>query len=230
LGGTTVIGDLAKIGYDAEWRVVSAAGLGAPHRRDRLIIVAYPAELFSNGSNDNAGSGVEPQTISELRNSSGSKGMANTNNTRSRTPNSELEREGSAGKQERQRNITRNGISRRSTDMANTDGRRQQERNENKWRIPIFDQESNGKSLANTDSEQLGQHGFTQNARQTNSVGEHNGTRQTAYDGWQWWEVEPDVGRVANGVPSRVDRLRGLGNAVVPQVAEYVGRLIVNAQ
>lgn len=42
-----------------------------------------------------------------------------------------------------------------------------------------------------------------------------------------WWTVEPDVGRVANGVPSRVDRLKCLGNAVVPQVAEYIGRLIV---
>jgi DNA (cytosine-5)-methyltransferase 1 len=41
------------------------------------------------------------------------------------------------------------------------------------------------------------------------------------------WAVEPDVGRVADGVPNRVDRLRALGNAVVPQVAEYVGRLIV---
>lgn len=32
-----------------------------------------------------------------------------------------------------------------------------------------------------------------------------------------WWPVEPDVGRVAHGVPSRVDRLKCLGNAVVPQ-------------
>lgn len=43
----------------------------------------------------------------------------------------------------------------------------------------------------------------------------------------EWWAVEPSVGRVAHGVPARVDRLRGLGNAVVPQVAELIGRYIV---
>jgi hypothetical protein len=44
-----------------------------------------------------------------------------------------------------------------------------------------------------------------------------------------WWATEPNVGRVANGVPARVDRLRGLGNAVVPQVAEFIGRQIVES-
>jgi DNA (cytosine-5)-methyltransferase 1 len=42
-----------------------------------------------------------------------------------------------------------------------------------------------------------------------------------------WWAVEPDVDRVAHGVPARVDRLRALGNAVVPQVAEWIGRRIL---
>lgn len=40
---------------------------------------------------------------------------------------------------------------------------------------------------------------------------------------WKLWADEPDVDRVADGVPARLDRLEGLGNAVVPQVAEYVG-------
>ena len=44
------------------------------------------------------------------------------------------------------------------------------------------------------------------------------------------WAIEPDMGRVAHGVPRRVDRLRGLGNAVVPQVAELLGRLIMAAE
>jgi DNA (cytosine-5)-methyltransferase 1 len=42
-----------------------------------------------------------------------------------------------------------------------------------------------------------------------------------------WWRTEPDVGRVANGVPFRVDRLKGLGNAVVPQIPEIIGRAIL---
>jgi len=52
--------------------------------------------------------------------------------------------------------------------------------------------------------------------------------RTTARPGGQW-AVEPDVGRVAHGIPHRVDRLRALGNAVVPQVAQHIGQLILEA-
>ena len=40
------------------------------------------------------------------------------------------------------------------------------------------------------------------------------------------WTVEPSMGRVANGIPKRVDRLRGLGNAIVPQVAALIMQMI----
>ena len=41
------------------------------------------------------------------------------------------------------------------------------------------------------------------------------------------WAIEPCVDRVANGIPRRVDRLRGLGNAIVPQIAEIIGKAIM---
>jgi len=44
------------------------------------------------------------------------------------------------------------------------------------------------------------------------------------------WSVEPCMGRVANGVPGRVDRLKQLGNAVVPQVVEIIGRAIMESE
>jgi DNA (cytosine-5)-methyltransferase 1 len=43
------------------------------------------------------------------------------------------------------------------------------------------------------------------------------------------WPTEPNVDRVAHGVSHRVDRLRGLGNAIVPQIAEALGRMILEA-
>ncbi len=42
-----------------------------------------------------------------------------------------------------------------------------------------------------------------------------------------WWLTEPDVGRVADGVPKRVDRLRALGNAVVPAQAREAFRRLM---
>lgn len=45
-----------------------------------------------------------------------------------------------------------------------------------------------------------------------------------------WWESEPNVGRVADGVPHRVDRLSALGDAIVPQVAYQILRAIVDIE
>ena len=45
-----------------------------------------------------------------------------------------------------------------------------------------------------------------------------------------YWEFEPNVGRVAYGVPNRVDRLKGLGNAIVPQIAYQIGKAIMEAE
>jgi DNA (cytosine-5)-methyltransferase 1 len=44
------------------------------------------------------------------------------------------------------------------------------------------------------------------------------------------WAIEPGVGRVADGVPDRVDRITCLGNAIVPQVAQYIGERILERE
>lgn len=38
-----MLGDLHRLGFDAEWEVLPASALGAPHKRERLFVVAYPA-------------------------------------------------------------------------------------------------------------------------------------------------------------------------------------------
>ena len=50
------------------------------------------------------------------------------------------------------------------------------------------------------------------------------------YGTGEWWAAEPDVGRVAHGVPSRVGRLKCLGNAVVPQQFYPIFRAIVDLE
>ena len=162
LGGTTVLGDLATIGYDAQWRVIPAAGVGARHRRDRIIILAYP-----NSSE---------QTHGRQRSLVPSKDQSTGDDrTRSRSDLGQV----SMGS-------TRQSAS-HVADPCGSGWVR--------WREPFA-----------CDDEEVREH-----------------ARRSAL----YWEVEPAVGRVAYGVPRRMDRLRGLGNAVVPQVAEYIGRLVM---
>jgi len=54
--------------------------------------------------------------------------------------------------------------------------------------------------------------------------------KQRGFADGGWWQSEPNVGRVANGISARVDRLKALGNSVVPQVVQTIGRAILEAE
>tara|TARA_R110002020_G_scaffold43981_4_gene127139 strand:- start:2653 stop:3150 length:498 start_codon:yes stop_codon:yes gene_type:complete len=75
------------------------------------------------------------------------------------------------------------------------------------------------KDVSNTNSER----GCSWNTKRKDAENVRE-LRRSAVTGY--WNAEPDVGRVANGIPNRVDRLRGLGNAIVPQVAYEIMKLI----
>ena len=78
-----------------------------------------------------------------------------------------------------------------------------------------------GKDVSDTEPERLERNVIEEMA------GKGNGRSNSSPARSDWWTVEPNVGRVAHGVPARVDRLRALGNAVVPQVVEFIGRQIL---
>jgi len=206
LGFADVLADLTAIGYDAEWRVISAASVGANHRRERVIIVAYPN---NSRCTDTTKSG-ESESIRCGTNEAESKRIA-TDNER---------------------------VSGKPSDLADTNQQFWNGRGHLNSAGPVGQwntiQESLGGSggeMADTNIRKVGwgHRGIQHDSRVVfNSANLRRGTQE--YAGWQWWETEPDVGRVANGIPSRVDRLRCLGNAVVPQVAEIVGRLIIDSE
>ena len=91
-----------------------------------------------------------------------------------------------------------------------------------------------GKNVAHTECQR--QQGQRINERSSNTTKDKtrqaswfiNGSERQSQPGN--WLPEPSVGRVANGVPRRVDRLKQLGNAVVPQIPEVIGRFIMEIE
>ena len=155
-GMGAVLGGLAALGYDAEWDVISAAAVGAPHLRERVWIVAYA-------------NSQEPE--------SGPLGASLT------------------------ARVGQGGFGRRR--LGN----------------------GSGAALV-ADAHQPGSQGHGRLDRQWDGSGEWAAGESSGAVN-DFWRVEPDVGRVAHGVPARVDRLRALGNAVVPQVVEAIGRRLL---
>ncbi len=164
-----VLGDLAAVGFDAEWHCIPASAVGAPHRRDRIWIVAHSQRERGRPKQVGQRRGCD---TAKLGHDGAQEYVAHTQSER---PN------GSRGG-EAISNANVKGLS---------DGRQ--------TRIPPCP------------SQEVWAMALAESQRRCHS----------------WWAVEPDVGRVADGAPSRVDRLKALGNAVVPQVVEIIGYAIL---
>ena len=203
LGFGDVLGDLAACGYDAEWDCIPAAAVGAPHRRDRVFIVAYPSREPSYGGNHHAGQRVASGQATELGNSGGSEDVANTHELRP-----------SVGKQ--------GGISKPVRNEDGHDSKSQRGREQQQFRVA-----SSSEDVANPECGRPQRQGPLRNASNTEKGRKRQATESINGGKQSVWATEPDVGRVADGVPARVDRLKGLGNAVVPQVAEYIAHRIL---
>jgi DNA (cytosine-5)-methyltransferase 1 len=158
-----VLRSLSEIGYDAEWHCVPASAVGAPHRRDRIWIVAYPR--YGNRRNIRP---VEAGKDTQV------KWTTDTN---------------SVGRSSYEPENVAHPSSARSETWIPTQGHRKKGNSE---------------------------------------ISDHLGDRLNGRQGSDYWTVEPNVGRVAHGVPNRSHRLKQLGNAVVPQLTQIIGEAILD--
>jgi DNA (cytosine-5)-methyltransferase 1 len=200
-----VLGSLAEIGYDAEWHCIPASAVGAPHRRDRIWIVAYPqgAGFQARGSD---GLGVDDRSRRDGWQSAGASceedvadadGSLEADGRQRAHPAGESfsGRDVGAGGNGHVGQVALRGAGYDPADVADANGPRLS-----------WSQDRAGPSGANGAVAERG----ANRGRQSHS-----------------WDVEPDVGRVAHGVPARVDRLKALGNAVVPQIPQIIGQRIM---
>ena len=208
-GLDTVCGDLAEIGYDTEWNCIPASHVGAPHRRDRIWIVAYP----ESGIRQREAQGEAGHAAL------GSEDVADTARIQQgRRPEQRAERE-------------RVGASGEPCDVADPNQPRLQGRLRHLLRERAGQRAVGPSGSQVPDADSGGQQERAQlDGDQAQAAADGSPCRRHS-DGCgcaDWWLTEPDVGRVANGVPTRVDRLKGLGNAVVPQIPEIIGAAIMN--
>lgn len=184
-GLDAVLGSLAEIGYDAEWSDIRASDVGAPHRRERIWIVAYPQANASRSYTNSERShreGVNVLGDSQLRDEQvGEPGSLGENVAYPEGRGQPVQRW--ASREAGHVAFSREGMA--DSDNKGLEGRIEHRERTGEW--PAW------------------------------SSGE-------AYTGD--WKSGAGIRRVAHGVPSRVDRLRGLGNAIVPQIAEMIFRQI----
>lgn len=186
LGMGRVLGDLAALGYDSTWDCIPASAVGAPHRRDRVWIVAHA----SGGVRQRGASGQQGHAA-QLR-----QDLANTDNAG-------LER--------------RNGGSlpeRAGERIARASG------------APVRDASCELPHGAGTGTEGDGsaEPSNTDRRQPERGLGRVAHGLSAGLDAGPWLQEPENIPRVASGQENRANRLKALGNAVVPQVVEIIGR------
>jgi DNA (cytosine-5)-methyltransferase 1 len=242
----TVCTDLESEGYEVQAFNIPAAGVGAPHRRERIWIIATLGNSELNGSsttkitrsiietsNDNKERENATREFKGTSKSRNSQDVANTESERTRSNNEGI-RQGISGTNRGQETIgTKEYVenSRRTLQQGTVF----QGENENEIRKGNADQSQRSSSsseydVANPSSEQSHSNDNGQEQREISQQEQIElGGRSS---GTLWpsnWEFEPNVGRVANGIPGRVHRLKGLGNSIIPKIAEEIGKAIIGA-
>ena len=222
--------DLENLGYEVQPLIIPACATDARHRRDRVWIIGYakhsgltPAEIGGSLGTGNDDSATRTEQASEPAGSSEQlPSLANA--YRGRFGECEPEAEqiyGTGGASERNR-----GEQTTVADAASRENHGRKSRN-------MDEAQRGGKSL-NAAADTCGEN-VADTLRERSEAGlsepQQRKTRPAGIalngdsgrpGGYCRWQPEPAICRVANGIPNRVDKLRGLGNAIVPQVAEII--------
>ena len=251
MGLDQVLSDLEGESYATRPFVVPACATDAPHRRDRLwIICRNVGDTKHNGSSTTKVTGSIGETsehntqgqskteqfegASQSRDSGGlgeSTRAEHVGNSESKRHEgrTDAEREGPENKQE-QRLGVRGKPSGSSEDVAyaqsmHSDGSGEHTQ-QSEGQVSELGERSSEINVAYTDSErsqgQWREHEPI-SRQETGHAASYSDKEIRARKNWQ---PEPRVGRVAHGVSNRVDRLRGLGNAIVPQISMRIGLTI----
>lgn len=172
--------------------------------------------------------GKENANQHQRSSSSSESNVANTNTRLSDGQKKELQSRGQASISSREGENVANAKS-ISSDGREIGQHSEESREKGKIGIEVGGVSSDRQKLANTDSERL--EGLGQSRSQFNETSSSTSSSEERQGqvGQGWWEFEPNVGRVAHGVPGRVHRLKALGNSIVPQIAEEIGRAIIKA-
>ena len=174
--------DLESQGYETQTFNIPAAGVGAPHRRERVWIVANSRRTIRGQQSSRNKESIESGTSQETQRSADSDSVARSSKREKIMADSNINRE----KWNQSENRKGSRIKQSSKDVA--------------------------------DSKRVYVQGQQDRSRQEQS-------RRSG-----WWDIEPDVGRVADGVQGRIHRLKGLGNSIVPQIAEEIGKAIMKVE